>query len=104
MSMGISCDTFWAMTPKAVQQFQVGYNKQKQKQDEEAIQLSDYQAWLAGAYVTNAIAACFDKRSKYPQRPATIKEPEKTAREEADDFASFARRMNANFKKKGGER
>lgn len=102
MAMGISCDTFWHMTPKAVQQFQIGYNKQRQRQIEEAAEMADYQSWLAGAYVTNAIAACFSKHGKYPERPATIKEPEKTAKEEAEDFAAFARRMNAQFK--GGER
>lgn len=101
MTMGISCDTFWGMTPKSVQQFQVGYNKQRQRQVDEAVEMADYQSWLAGAYVTNAIAACFDKRSKYPERPATVKEPEKTAKEEAADFAAFARRMNAQFT--GGE-
>ena len=61
----------------------------------------DYEGWLHGTYVANAIAACFSKRTKYPQRPLSVKdtpEPEdaRSAADMAADFKKFQRAFNAN--------
>ena len=96
--MGIDCGTFWSMTPKAMSQYLVGYQRMKRMEAEQDAERMDYESWLAGSYVGNAIASCFDKRAKYPKRPHSYKEPEdtRTAADMAAEFRNFAKAFNAN--------
>lgn len=41
------------------------YKKEKEYHAKEI----EYQSWLTGLYVQNAIASCFDKKAKYPKNP-----------------------------------
>lgn len=96
--MGIDCSTFWGMTPKSVQMFQIGFNRVRQVQAEQDAAMVDYQSWLGGMYVAHAISACFAKRAQYPKRPMATKEEEPgTAAQEAASFMDFARKFNSRF-------
>ena len=61
-----------------------------------------FNAWLTGLYVQEAIASCFSKDGKYPDKPHDIfkadKDNEKTyddiMRENAENFRKFAEAFN----------
>ncbi len=36
--------------------------------------MMEYNAWLNGIYVRNAIASCFDKKCEYPENPLAKKD------------------------------
>lgn len=86
------------MSPKTMELYLKGYNRSAERKAKADSQQADYEAWLQGAYFTNAIAACFDKRAKYPRYPSMYEEPEQDAANMANEFAAFARRFNANFR------
>lgn len=69
----------------------------------------EYQSWLTGIFVMDAIGCCFDKKHKYPENPLITREgsPEeiskKTGKSEAEllqeeqYFAMRVRQANANI-------
>lgn len=50
--------------------------------------MMEYNAWLNGLYVMNAIASCFDKKHEYPENPLARKDikslAEKTGKTEVE--------------------
>lgn len=53
------------MTPAAIKREVNGFWKRKKNEWEKA----EYQSWLSGLYVMNAIGACFSRKTKYPKNP-----------------------------------
>ena len=65
-------NVFWGLNPKYMYMYQDNYIKQK----EEELKLLDVAAYYQGMYVHQAIASCFNKQAKYPQRPYSLVEQE----------------------------
>lgn len=93
--MGLSAADAWQMTPREIRLYYEGYCKALQERLENEARQADINAWTSGIYVAQAIGACFSKQGKYPQRPMSYKEPEKTASQMAAEFAAFAEKYNA---------
>lgn len=71
----------------------------KQKSENE---LNNFNAWLQGRYFAEAIASCFSKDYKYPEKPFELsknKTEEEIMLERADRFRQFVK-----AKKKGSEK
>lgn len=81
---GIRYKDFMDMTPKVFN----AYRKANEEEEQKKVDLIDYSAWLNGLYVRRAIASCFSKDSKYPEKPFTEEEREKSFREENPDKAA----------------
>lgn len=90
------------------------YKKEKEYHSKEI----EYQSWLAGIYVLDAISCCFSKHAKYPENPLivnskSIKEISKNVGkseaeliQEEQYFAMRVRQANASIaeaKKQQGE-
>ena len=65
------------MTPAAVKRQIEAFSKQRKNEWER----SEYESWLNGWYVMNAIACSFSKKHKYPKNPM---EQEKVIRDDLD--------------------
>lgn len=70
---GIAADIFWELNPKIMYLYQEEYIREK----EEEIKMMDAAAYYQGLYVQQAIASCFDKKSKYPKKPLSVMQEEK---------------------------
>lgn len=101
VSIGISDATFWDMTPRDLRWYADGRAKLRKRNGDE----TDEAAWLTGVYMSRAIAACFDKRSKYPATPfGRSEQKEKTAKQMASEFAAYADALNKQkFPDYGGD-
>lgn len=62
---GISEKEFFKMTPASIKLEIESFWKRKKNQWE----MVEYQSWLSGIYVMNAIASSFSKKHKYPENP-----------------------------------
>lgn len=93
---GISYKDFWDMTPKAI----AVYRKVFEEKQQEEYDRINYKSWLSGMYVMNAIAACIDKKAKYPENLLSSKQ---SKNEELPDisaikFGEWANAFNKNRK------
>ena len=54
-------------------------------------------AWVNGVYIQHAVASCFSKGAKYPQKPLDIfgTEANLTSKQEAKMFENFMYQHNA---------
>lgn len=81
------------------------FKKYKEEKEYRAKEI-EYQSWLTGLYVQNAIASCFDKKTKYPKNPLEEKEvvedmqlTESQADFYRDQFLKRLQRMENKFNK-----
>lgn len=77
--------------------YQDAYIEQKKQE----IQLLDAAAYYQGMYVQQAIAACFSKSVKYPNKPYSLVEKEKTLTPE-EKFKLWIAEFNSKFEKNQG--
>lgn len=70
------------------------------KEKEEQLKLLDVTAYYNGLYVHHAIAACFNKRAKYPKKPYSLVEKEKPLSAE-EKFKLWVAEYNKRFESKG---
>ena len=89
----IPIDEFYRLNPKTFERRRTYYEKQL----EELYKDEDEQAWLSGQYFAYAIGSCFSKRSRYPDKPFTLKREEEAKTTDAMKFWEFAQAFNANF-------
>ena len=100
MAIGIDYNTFWQLNPKKLEPFIEAF-KTKQKQEQEQINIA---AWLNGLYIQQAIAACFSKGVKYPEKPFSLDKDESKeidVKEAAVRFEAIAIMFNQQFRKEG---
>ena len=89
--MHVPYELFWKLNPKKLEPFEKAA-EMEQKAMQARLNLT---AWVSGVYVQHAVAACFSKSAKYPQKPIDIFGLEKKAT--ADDEAKmFERYMVAH--------
>lgn len=82
------------MTPAAVKRQIEAFSKQRKNEWER----SEYESWLNGWYVMNAIACSFSKKHKYPKNPMeqekVVVEDMVLTEEEKDDYRNaFVKRL-----------
>ena len=90
--MGIPMDVFWELNPKYMYMYQDNYIKEKQEQ----LKLLDVSAYYNGLYVQQAIASCFNKHTKYPKKPLSLANKEKTLSPE-EKFKLWIEEFNRRF-------
>ena len=71
------------------------------KEKEEQLKMLDVAAFYQGLYVKQAITSCFDKRTKYPQKPLSLVERENTLSPE-EKFKLWIEEYNRRFDEKQG--
>lgn len=71
------------------------------KEKEEQLKMLDVAAFYQGLYVKQAIASCFDKRAKYPQKPLSLVERGNTISPE-EKFKLWIEEYNRRFDEKQG--
>ena len=94
---------FFKMTPAAIKRAIESYWKNQKNEWERA----EYEAWLNGLYVMNAIGASFSKKHKYPQNPMKqqqiVQEDLELTEEQKDyyrdQFVKRLQRMEKRFNK-----
>ena len=60
--------------------------------------MNNFQAWLTGRYVAEAVASVLSKKAKYPKEPYELHKKGKAGSEVHDDvrrFMAFANALNA---------
>lgn len=78
LSIGMTADQFWEGECTLPVFYRQAYTiKQKREFDD-----MDFNAWLQGRYITEAILACFAKDYEYPIKPHNHKEAEEKRTEE----------------------
>lgn len=90
--MGIPVEEFWKLNPKYMYMYQDNYIKEKETQ----IKLLDASAYYNGMYVQRAIASCFNKKVKYPEKPYSLVEKEKPLSGE-EQFKLWVQEFNKRF-------
>lgn len=98
LRFGISMDVFWTLNPKYMYLYQSEYVREK----EEQIKLLDVSAYYNGLYVQQAIASCFSKKAKYPQKPFSLM-PQKKAISKEERFKLWIQEYNRKFDEKSKE-
>lgn len=88
-------DVFWELNPKYMYMYQDNYIKEKKEQ----LQMLDVAAYYQGLYVHRAIASCFNKRVKYPEKPYSLVKNEKPLTE-AEKFKLWVAEFNRQFDEK----
>lgn len=88
-------DVFWELNPKYMYMYQDNYIKEKKEQ----LQMLDVAAYYQGLYVHRAIASCFNKRVKYPEKPYSLIKKEKPLTE-AEKFKLWVAEFNRQFDEK----
>lgn len=91
------------MTPFAIKQEIEAFWKNRKNEWERA----EYQSWLSGMYVMNAIAASFSRKHKYPKNPMeqkqVVQEDLELTEEQKDyyrnQFVKQLQRMEKRFNK-----
>lgn len=93
--MHVPYELFWKLNPKKLEPFEKAMELE-QKAAQARINLT---AWLNGVYVQHAVASCFSKGAKYPQKPLDIFGTEKkaTPEQEVAMFESFMHMHNAQM-------
>lgn len=86
-------ELFWKLNPKKLEPFTKAA-EMEQKAMQARLNLS---AWVAGVYVQHAIASCFSRGAKYPQKPIDFfgTEEKATPEQEAAMFENFMYAHNA---------
>lgn len=84
-------DVFWRLNPKKLEPFQKAA-EMEQKAMQARLNLT---AWVSGVYVQHAVASCFSKGARYPQKPLDIFGLEKKATPE-QEAAMFEQYMIAH--------
>lgn len=72
--------------------YQDAYIEQKKQE----IQLIDVSAYYNGLYVQQAISSCFNKKSKYPEKPLSLTEKQKPLSGE-EQFKLWVDEFNRRF-------
>lgn len=89
--MGIPVEEFWKLNPKYMYMYQDNFIKEKEAE----IKLLDVSAYYNGMYVQRAIASCFNKKVKYPQKPYSLVEKAKPLSGE-EQFKLWVEQFNKN--------
>lgn len=103
--LGMPEEKFWDSNPKEVEPYR--------KMDEMQQQRLDYNMWLMGAYVTNAVGVAVSNalggkksHAKYLAEPfsVTVKEHEQSnPKDDFQKFSAWAVVYNEQFQKKNGQ-
>lgn len=102
LMIGVSYELFWTLDPKSLAPFVKAFAL-KQKYD-------DVCNWQLGIYIQQAIAACFNKSAKYPNKPMLADKsvtppkpetPEQKQQRMKDAFMRHAMLMNRKLGKDG---
>lgn len=96
--IGVNYELFWTLSPPKLEPFIEAF-KQKQIAKRDEMNLN---AWLNGAYVANAISACFGKNSQYPSEPMALggRDKDKEINNEVQRFDAFVIQYNTEYEKK----
>ena len=62
---GMTKDEFFHSTPKEISVYINAYKEQKEYE----LKSTNYQSWLTGSYVLQAINCAFSKNGNYPENP-----------------------------------
>lgn len=100
LSIGVGYKDFWELTPKKLQPFV----KAKEQEIELRTKMVNYEAWLNGLYIRQAIASIFSKNGKYPEQPIDTKgSTDRNSQQSEMDFKKkfevWAAIHNEKFKK-----
>jgi len=97
--MHVPYELFWKLNPKKLEPFQKAA-EMEQKAMQNRLNLT---AWVNGVYIQHAVASCFSKSAKYPQKPLDIfgTEGKATPQQEAAMFERFmiAHNVQKEFQK-----
>ena len=90
--IGVNYELFWTLSPPKLEPFIEAF-KQKQIAKRDEMNLN---AWLNGAYVANAISACFGKNGQYPSEPMVLgeRDEERELNNEIKQFEALAILIN----------
>ena len=75
------------------------YQEDYIREKEEQVKLLDLLAYYNGLYVRQAVASCFAKGNKYPQKPLSLMKKEEPLTEE-EKFKLWVAEFNRRFKEK----
>lgn len=89
---GIPYETFWDLNPRIMNIYQESYKKSL----EEKQKVIDYEAWLHGQYQIASIGAALSKKCKYPDKPVSMKQEEKSLSDE-EQFLLWVDEFNRRF-------
>lgn len=91
--MHVPYELFWKLNPKKLEPFQKAA-EMEQKAMQNRLNLT---AWVTGVYIQHAVASCFSKGAKYPQKPLDIfgTEAKPTPQQEVEMFERFMVAHNA---------
>ena len=88
MVIGVNYELFWTLSPPKLEPFIEAF-KQKQIAKRDEMNLN---AWLNGAYVSNAISSFFCMNSQYPSEPMVLgeRDEERELNNEIKQFEALA--------------
>lgn len=72
--------TFWKLNPRIMYAYQDAYIEKR----EQEMKMMDISAYYNGMYTLQAIASCFNKDAKYPEKPYLIKKEEEKSEEQEE--------------------
>lgn len=106
LRIGVPYELFGKLNPKRIKPFEKAYMENSKQEQRERLEYLNVGAWLNGIYVAKAIASCFSKNEKYPEKPidfniGSSKEvSEKSLDENAANFREYAIAFNIQRRKK----
>ena len=85
---------FWDLTFRTLQPFRRAHEKRLREKSD----MNNFQAWLTGRYVAEAVASVLSRKAKYPKEPYELhpkKGKEKETHNDVRRFMAFANALNA---------
>lgn len=84
-------ELFWHLNPKKLEPFKTAYQKR--------LEQDDYNAWLHGCYIREAIGSCMDKNCKYPKQPLGMNPAEQKELSGEEQFLLWIDSYNRSYDK-----
>lgn len=84
--------TFFGLNPRIMYAYQDAYIEQKKQE----MKMLDAAAFYNGLYVQRAIASCFNKSARYPEKPLSLLEQQEPL-SAAEKFKLWVEEFNRNF-------
>ena len=102
LGIGVPYELFGKLNPRRIVPFEKAYSEKAKREQREKTEFLNLSSWLNGIYMTRAIAACFSKDEKYPEKPIDLgnDKVESTPEENAMNFREYAIAFNVQRRKK----
>lgn len=98
---GMPLNEFWNEEPNLLWTYRSCFMERMERDVQHEQDMINFQAWLTGFYVQQAVASCFSKTAKYPKKPieSVVSKGNKGKGQNISRGEQLAKKIKENLKK-----